>query len=108
MRTVKKIWGEEKIIINTEYCGKILSLKKGFRCSLHYHKLKDETFYIIGGWVKMEVGRKNWIMKPGDVQRIKPGRLHRFSGLTDAEIIEFSTNHLNSDSYREEVSGEIC
>ena len=56
----------------------------------------------------MEIGKKDWIMKPGDIQRIKPGQLHRFSGLTDAEIIEFSTHHLNSDSFRKELSGEIC
>lgn len=35
--------------------GKILTLKKGFRCSLHTHKIKDETFYILDGEVLMEV-----------------------------------------------------
>jgi len=107
MKTVKKLWGKEEIIVNKEYCGKMLTLNKGFMCSLHYHKLKDETFYIISGWVKMEAGEKDWIMKPGDVQHIKRGQLHRFSGFTNAEIIEFSTKHLDTDSYREEPSGEI-
>jgi quercetin dioxygenase-like cupin family protein len=107
MRKVKKIWGEELWICNTNYCGKILKLKKGFRCSLHYHKLKDETFYIISGKVLMEAGKKKWTMKQGDVQHIKPRTLHRFTGITNAEIIEFSTHHLNSDSYRKELSGKI-
>jgi hypothetical protein len=40
---VPKSWGEEHWIVNGEYCGKKLVLKKGHRCSLHYHKVKDST-----------------------------------------------------------------
>ena len=51
---VSKGWGYEDWIVNKkEYCGKILFIKKGKRCSWHYHKLKDETFYIQSG--KLEV-----------------------------------------------------
>lgn len=107
MKRVKKVWGEELWIVNSKYCGKLLFLKKGFRCSLHYHKKKDETFYIISGEVWIEVGKTEWLMKPGDVQHIPPNTLHRFTGITDAEIIEFSTHHLDSDSYRKELSGKV-
>jgi hypothetical protein len=31
--------------------------------------------------------------------------VHRFSGLEDSEIIEFSTHHEDEDSYRQERSG---
>ena len=107
MKKVKKIWGSELWIVNRkDYCGKILNLKRGFRCSLHYHKKKDETFYVARGKVLMEVGKKKWIMKYGDVQHIAPRCIHRFTGLTDAEIFEFSTHHLDSDSYRKESSGK--
>lgn len=107
MKKVKKVWGEELIIINKEYCGKILSLKQGFRCSLHYHEKKDETFYILKGEVLMEADKKKWIMRIGDVQHIKPRCVHRFTGLLDSEIIEFSTKHYDSDSYRCTESGKI-
>ena len=44
---VSKGWGYEDWIVNKEqYCGKLLFIKKGKKCSWHYHKNKDETFYI--------------------------------------------------------------
>ncbi|MEM3373803.1 MAG: cupin domain-containing protein [Candidatus Woesearchaeota archaeon] len=104
---VKKEWGEERWIVNREYCGKILILKKGYRCSMHYHKKKDETFYINKGKVLLEIDNKKIIMNPGDSQLIRPMQKHRFTGLEDSEIIEFSTHHEDSDSYREELSGKV-
>jgi len=52
IKKVKKIWGSEEWLVNNElYCCKILNLKKGYRCSIHYHKDKDETFYVLKGIV---------------------------------------------------------
>ncbi|MBD3164398.1 cupin domain-containing protein [Candidatus Woesearchaeota archaeon] len=102
IKIVPKAWGEEKWIVNRDYCGKILILKKGFRCSMHHHKNKDETFYISKGKVLLEYDGKKSIMKPGQAQLIEPNKKHRFTGLEDSEIIEFSTHHEDSDSYREE------
>ena len=54
IEVVTKGWGFEKIITNTDkYCGKLLYIIKGKRCSLHYHINKDETFYIQSGKVKL-------------------------------------------------------
>ena len=89
-----------------EYCGKELLIDSGYCCSLHYHKKKDETFYVFRGNVLMEAGKKKWIMNPGDVQHIRSMCLHRFTGLTDAGIVEFSTHHDDSDSYRKTKSGK--
>ena len=108
MKIVPKLWGEEIWIANnSDYCGKVLVLNKGYRCSLHHHKIKHETFYINKGEVLMEFNGQEYIMLPGDVQEIKPGDKHRFTGLKDSEIIEFSTHHEDSDSYREELSGKV-
>src|SRR3989344_620376 len=108
-KKVPKVWGSEEWIVNYDYCGKKLILKRGFRCSMHYHKKKDETFYINKGKVLMEANNKKRIMKEGDSIRITPGVKHRFTGLEDSEIIEFSTHHEDSDSYREEgmLSGKV-
>jgi len=108
-KIVPKVWGEEKWIVNRDYCGKLLRLSKGFRCSLHHHKNKDETFYINYGQVLMELEGEKMIMNQGDAILIKPNQKHRFFGLTDAEIIEFSTHHEEEDSYRTEgqLSGEF-
>ena len=107
IKIVPKVWGEERWIVNRDYCGKLLVLKKGFRCSMHHHKNKDETFYINKGRVLMEYDGKKMVMKPGDALLIEPNKKHRFTGLEDSEIIEFSTHHEDSDSYRGELSGKV-
>ncbi|MDD5254073.1 MAG: cupin domain-containing protein [Candidatus Nanoarchaeia archaeon] len=108
IKEVPKGWGKELWIVNNElYCGKKLVLEKGKQCSLHFHIKKDETFYIQSGKVKMEIthndGKKETlIMNPGDKLHITPGLIHRFYGLEDSEIFEFSTQHFDEDSYRVE------
>ena len=106
-KEVEKVWGKEIWIVNRDYCGKKLVLNKGFRCSMHYHKSKDETFYVIKGRVLIEIGKKRQFMLPGDSVWIPPGAKHRFTGLENSEIIEFSTHHEDSDSYRETESGKV-
>ena len=57
IKFVPKGWGFEKWIVNTpEYCGKLLYLVKDKRCSWHYHKLKDETFYVGSGAIELLYG----------------------------------------------------
>ena len=109
---VVKEWGHEEWIVNNEYyCGKKLVLNKGFRCSLHYHKLKDETFYVLSGKVLFETEykgeKKSRVLSPGDVAPVPIAMIHRFTGLENSEIMEFSTHHREDDSYRLEISGRI-
>lgn len=106
VQIVPKVWGEEHWLVNEDYCGKRLMLKKGYRCSLHFHKNKDETFHLARGKVLLELNGEKIIMNPGESQRIKPGEKHRFTGLEDSELIEFSTNHKEDDSFRDELSGK--
>jgi mannose-6-phosphate isomerase-like protein (cupin superfamily) len=106
VKRVEKEWGYEKWLTNTsKYCTKELGLKKGWRCSLHYHRIKDETFYIVRGKVLMEAGKQIEILCPGDAVRIPRGMKHRFSGLEESIILESSTHHEDSDSYR--IEGEL-
>ncbi len=102
-----KVWGEEHWIVNKEYCGKKLVLRKGYRCSIHWHEKKDEVFYIVSGKVLMEVNGEAKVMVPGDKQYIAPGDKHRFTGIEHSEIMEFSTHHQEDDSYREAPSEAV-
>ncbi len=105
---VKKVWGYEKWLENNDsYCSKILGLNKGFQCSLHYHKNKDEMFLVLKGKVRMEVGDSVSEMLPGSFVRIFQGVKHRFGGLDESEILEISTHHEESDSYRLEESRKM-
>jgi len=105
---VPKVWGSEEWIINNDmYCGKLLNLQRGMRCSVHYHLKKHETFYLLSGKILMEMGDNlmRSVLNIGDSQVIEPGQKHRFTGLEDSRIIEFSTHHEDNDSYRDTKSG---
>ena len=105
---VPKGWGYEKWIVNNEmYCGKLLFFKKGKRCSWHYHKLKDETFYLQSGLISLYHGfdenlsvAEITILTPGSKFHIPIGLKHQMVALEDSELFEFSTQHFDSDSYR--------
>ena len=105
---VPKIWGYEKWLENSDkYCSKILSLNKGFQCSLHYHKMKDEMFLILKGHVRMEVGDTVSHMREGNFVRIAPETPHRFTGIDNSMILEVSTYHDEGDSYRIQESRKL-
>lgn len=108
MQIVKKVWGEEHWIVNCpEYCGKKMFLKKGMQCSLHYHKIKKETFYVESGLIRFILGLNTFVMKPGDIVEIAPMVQHQFGGLEDSVFFEFSTEHFDEDNYRLTQSGPM-
>jgi mannose-6-phosphate isomerase-like protein (cupin superfamily) len=103
-----KGWGREIWIANNPlYCGKILEIRKGRRCSLHYHKLKTESFYLHKGRLKIRVRDSvdsdrldEFEISPGDCMDVAPGFVHQMEALEDSELFEFSTQHFETDSYR--------
>jgi mannose-6-phosphate isomerase-like protein (cupin superfamily) len=108
LHVVPKGWGFEKWIVNNEnYCGKLLYIIKDRKCSWHYHKIKDETFYIQSGKILMFYGWheekalcSSVVLKKGDHFHIPVGLKHQMCAIEDTELFEFSTQHLDEDSYR--------
>ena len=108
VKFVKKGWGFEKWIVNKpEYCGKLLFFIRDRRCSWHYHKLKDEVFYLQSGKLLVKYSdeedintAKQLILEPGESFHVYRGLKHQMIALEDSELFEFSTEHFDSDSYR--------
>jgi mannose-6-phosphate isomerase-like protein (cupin superfamily) len=108
-KRVDKKWGYELWIHNdTDYCGKLLVFSKsGNKFSMHYHMIKDETWYVQKGafqfdWIDTENGERCYTqIQEGDVIEIKKGLPHQLTALTEeATIFEVSTQHFDEDSYR--------
>jgi quercetin dioxygenase-like cupin family protein len=104
---IPKGWGHEIIFENNElYCGKLLKFKQGAKFSMHYHMIKDETWYVQEGefiyrWINTETAEVNErILKVGDTVRQYPGQPHQLEALTDGVVYEVSTEHFDEDSYR--------
>jgi len=108
MTFVRKGWGYEKWVVNkSEYCGKLLFFLRGKQCSWHYHKLKDEVFYLQSGKLLVKFSDQDDITKAeelilnaGENFYIYRGLRHQMIALQDSELFEFSTEHFDSDSYR--------
>jgi mannose-6-phosphate isomerase-like protein (cupin superfamily) len=108
IKHVDKGWGYEKWIVNkTEYCGKLLFFEKDKKCSWHYHKLKDEVFYLQSGKLLVKYSddddileAEELILEAGDSFHVYRGLRHQMLSLEPSELFEFSTEHFDSDSYR--------
>jgi mannose-6-phosphate isomerase-like protein (cupin superfamily) len=106
---VEKGWGSELIwATNDKYCGKFLSFNTGARFSMHFHKDKDETWFVLSG--KFEV---RWIdtedasvytepLDEGDVWHNPPLVPHQIICLEEGTLIEVSTPDSVEDNYRVE------
>ena len=108
IKHVHKGWGHEKWIVNKpEYCGKLLFFEAGKQCSWHYHKIKDEVFYLQSGKLLVRYGpdrdinkAQELILNPGESFHVPVGLNHQMEALEESELFEFSTQHFDEDSYR--------
>ncbi len=108
-----KTWGsEEEIVNNDKYCGKKMIIHAQHRCSIHKHVVKDEVLMVAQGCLYFEIGdtpetMTGKFMQDNERIHVVPGQWHRFTGLRDTVIFEFSTHHEDSDSIRHCQSGKM-
>jgi mannose-6-phosphate isomerase-like protein (cupin superfamily) len=115
IKFVPKRWGYEKWIANNDmYCGKILFIASGQTFSYHYHKIKHETFHVLSGRGRMIVTGDIDCQYPisldipthyvnlscGITVTVLPNQPHKVWADEDLTIMEVSTHHDDSDSYR--------
>ncbi len=100
-KRVEKPWGWELHWADTDlYVGKILHVNAGEALSLQYHERKDETICVLSGEITLLVGPdadslEEVHMSRHDVFRIRPGVVHRMVAITDCDVMEASTPHLD-------------
>jgi mannose-6-phosphate isomerase len=102
VKHVPKPWGHETIwAANELYVGKILHIKAGNKLSVQYHVQKDETVYLLAGelkyYVQLEGSDRPVDMKlaVGEAFRITPNTIHYMEAVTDCDVLEASTPHLD-------------
>ena len=113
IKIIDKPWGWEKLIeVNDDYVVKELFMKEGNSCSLQYHEKKHETFYVLKGKLKFEVGtdRYNLVemeLNVGEFFTIEPLVVHRMSAVIDSLYLESSTNYLDDVIRLEDKYGRV-
>ena len=106
---VKKGWGYELIwATNDKYCGKIMVFEKaGNKFSLHFHREKDETWFVNSGkfllrYIDTETATLyTKELSEGEVWHNPPLQPHQLEALEDnSSITEVSTPDSVEDNYR--------
>ena len=115
---LEKPWGHELIFAVTDrYAGKLLFVRAGESLSLQFHNVKDESWYVVAGRARLELGAPGERMLVSEVVgprasfRLPPGTVHRVSALEDTTIFEVSTPELDDvvrleDRYGREGTSE--
>lgn len=104
---VEKGWGHELIwCTNDNYCGKLLKFNKDARFSMHFHAIKDETWYVLDGkFLVKTINTDNASiieqeLNPGDTWHNPPLLPHQVICLEEGTIVEVSTPDSVEDNYR--------
>ncbi len=102
VRHVPKPWGHETIwAANNLYVGKILHITAGHKLSVQYHVEKDETVYLLSGELKYCVQLdgsqrpEDMHLKAGEAFHVTAGTIHYMEAITDCDVLEASTPHLD-------------
>jgi mannose-6-phosphate isomerase-like protein (cupin superfamily) len=113
--TVKKGWGHETIwATNDLYCGKLLNFNAGAKFSMHFHAVKDETWYVQSGKFTVIVidtktaERSEKALNVGDTWHNPPLLPHQLVCIETGSIIEVSTPDSVEDNYRVEAGDSQC
>ena len=89
-------------IVNRGYCKKLVIVFPGQRHPAHAHKIKEETFQLLWGDLKIDLEGTVSVLKPGDKMLVEAGNLHSFSSKTGGIFEEISSTHRKKDSFYED------
>ena len=105
-KRINKPWGYEIHFVpeGMPYMGKIEHLNAGCRLSLQIHDKKIETMTLINGRAKIIWDDRNGNLIETEMQKgfsytIAVGQRHRLIGITDCDVVEFSTPEIGT-TYR--------
>jgi quercetin dioxygenase-like cupin family protein len=84
------------------YCGKLMFVHDGQTCPRHSHRIKHETFFVMRGKMAVTLDDESFVLGEGQSLVIEPGRVHSFSGLGPALMLELSTPCDPCDNYFED------
>ena len=120
---VNKPWGYEQWLTgknNSNFCFKKIFLKEGNKTSLQYHNFKKETNFLYNGKIKLhffsnKFNKKNFdkkyisskILNKFSIIDVIPPIIHRIESVSDTELFEVSTPHLDDVIRLEDVTNRL-
>tara|TARA_B100000686_G_C16795870_1_gene982286 strand:- start:1403 stop:2908 length:1506 start_codon:yes stop_codon:yes gene_type:complete len=87
------------VLVNRDYCKKLLITLPGQAHPEQYHKKKEETFHVLYGELELVLDGLPQKCLPGHVVTVNQGVRHSWSSQTGAVIEEISSTHFADDSF---------
>jgi sialic acid synthase SpsE/quercetin dioxygenase-like cupin family protein len=86
-------------VVNREYCKKLIVVLPNQSHPEQLHRIKEETYHVLYGNVKVDLDGSAYEKKAGDVLVIPRGQKHAFCSKSGCIIEEISSSHILNDSY---------
>ncbi len=90
-------------VVQHDYCKFIVVMLKGQTYPVHYHRIKDESYFILHGELKVTIEDETTKLSKGELINVPRRFTHSFSTDTGCVFEEVSTAYLNNDSVYEEA-----
>src|ERR1019366_3333663 len=114
MSVTDKVWGTTEALVTTPlFEMHRLVIKPWHRCSMHRHRFKHNTFYVVSGGMFIDTDLEHLfvtgggdivrhMMWPGDVYTLLPGVAHQFRTQSDdcVALEMYFTEPLSEDIVR--------
>ncbi len=85
-------------IVNKEYSKILIMMFPGQKYPAHVHKIKNETYFVLSGDLKVNIGKNKKILYPGDRLNINKETIHSFETKKGVIFEEISTTYISGDS----------
>jgi len=86
-------------VVNRNYCKKLIVVLPGQTHPEQFHKMKEETFHVLHGELRLWLDDEEKVCRPGTVVTIAPGVRHAFTSEQGAVFEEISSTHYVNDSF---------
>ncbi|MBK8500574.1 MAG: cupin domain-containing protein [Flavobacteriales bacterium] len=78
--------------------------RKGGEPPAHYHKVEDETFYVLEGEIRFHIGDQRYSARAGELAHVPKGVPHQFSLVTDTAKALMLISPSGMETFFEEFS----
>jgi mannose-6-phosphate isomerase-like protein (cupin superfamily) len=97
---VEKPWGRVvTYALNQPSSVRVITVEPGNETSVHYHRMRDETWVVLDGRIDLEIGDATTEAAPGDEFVIPAEQPHRIrcTGAAPARILEIAYGYTTED-----------
>jgi N-acetylneuraminate synthase len=85
-------------VVVHDYCKFIVVMLPNQSYPLHFHRIKDESYFVLAGELTVTVEEETYVLKKGDTLNVPRRYNHSFYTRTGCVFEELSTAYINNDS----------